>query len=229
MTQVATKPRPRARRRPPPAPTLDDVQHIVLEDVSWDFYERLLKEIGNRPIRVTYDEGRLEMMSPLPEHEVIKNLIHDMMRLLTMELDMPMKCLGSTTFRWQEKRGGMEPDDCYYFRDEKRMRARKRWNPKRDPPPEIVVEVDVTRRSVDREPVYLKLGVPEIWRWDGIRLSCLLRRGEAYTPSARSKALPFLDPADLTRFLKMAWRQEENAILRQFLKWVKRQEWGSAG
>ena len=113
MTQVATKPRPRARRRPPPAPTLDDVQHIVLEDVSWDFYERLLKEIGNRPIRVTYDEGRLEMMSPLPEHEVIKNLIHDMMRLLTMELDMPMKCLGSTTFRWQEKRGGMEPDVDY--------------------------------------------------------------------------------------------------------------------
>src|SRR5687767_10835429 len=115
MTPTATRPRP-SRRRPAPAPNLDDVQHMVLEDVSWGFYERLLKEIGDRPIRVTYDQGRLEMMSPLPEHERVGLLIHDLLRLLTLELGLPMVCLGSTTFRREDKLKGTEPDDCFYFK-----------------------------------------------------------------------------------------------------------------
>src|SRR6185503_6068046 len=98
-----------------------------------------------------------------------------------------------------------------------------RWNPKRDPPPELVLEVDVTRRSLDREPVYAALGVPEIWRWDGTRLICLLRRGDMYAPAEMSKALPFVRPTDLSRFIKMLWRQEENAILMGFKKLMRRQ------
>ena len=166
------------------------------------------------------------MMSPLPEHERVKSLIHDLLRLLTLEIDLAMVCLGSTTFRRKDKLSGTEPDDCYYFKDEKRMRGRKRWDPKRDPPPEVVVEVDVTRKSVDREPVYAKLGVPEIWRWDGQRLICLLRVEQSYSPFEFSKALPFLKPADLTPFIQMVWRQGENAILKRFRRWIHQQKWG---
>src|SRR6187402_763072 len=107
MSQVAARARPRRRRTAPPA-QFDDVQHMVLEDVSWDFYERLLKEIGDRPIRVTYDQGRLEMMSPLPEHERVKQVIHDLLRMMTLELGLPMVCLGSTTFRREDNLRGTE-------------------------------------------------------------------------------------------------------------------------
>jgi Uma2 family endonuclease len=197
------------------------VQHMVLEDVSWDFYERLLKEIGNRPIRVTYDQGRLEMMSPLPEHERVKKIVDVLIRGLTWELGIEVVSLGSTTFRRKDRAKGLEPDECYYFKDEKKMRARKRLNLKKDPPPELVVEVDVTHRSVDREPVYAGLGVPEIWRWDGKQLQCLELVGGQYMPRERSMVFPFLVVAELTRFVKMLWRVGENAILAKFREWVR--------
>src|SRR4051794_2012849 len=95
--------------------SLDEVQHIVLDDVSWTFYEQLLKAIGNRPIRVTYDEGRLEIMSPLREHEKLKKLIGRLIEMLTFLLNIEMDSSGSTTFRRKEKLKGLEPDECYFF------------------------------------------------------------------------------------------------------------------
>ncbi len=83
---------------------LDEVQHFVLEDASWELYEKLLKDIGNRPIRVTYDEGRMEIRSPLPEHEEPKRLIGRLIEMLSFELNKPVKSLGSTTFRRKGQR-----------------------------------------------------------------------------------------------------------------------------
>ena len=81
---------------PPVIPiSLDEVQHLVLEDASWNLYETLLKEIGDRPIRMTYDDGRLEIMSPLPEHEDPKKFIGRMIEMLTLELDMPINHIPS--------------------------------------------------------------------------------------------------------------------------------------
>ncbi len=92
---------------------LDEIQHFVMEDASWELYEKLLRDIGQRPIRVTYDQGRMEIRSPLPEHEKPKKLLGRMIEALTVELDMPVASLGSTTFRRREKAKGLEPDECY--------------------------------------------------------------------------------------------------------------------
>src|SRR5688500_86372 len=133
VTHTATRPRTsRPRRRPSPA--LDHVQHIVLEDMSWGLYERLLREIGDRPIRVTYDQGRLEMMSPLPEHEDAKKIIDLLIRGITLELGIEVKSLGSTTYRRKDRQKGLEPDECYFFKEERRMRGLKRWDPRKHPP-----------------------------------------------------------------------------------------------
>src|SRR5262249_37992482 len=115
--------------------SLDDVQHFVFEDASWELYEKLLREIGDRPIRVTYDQGRLEIMSPLPEHERPSEFIGRLLQMLSFELEMPIASLGSTTFRRRDKAKGVEPDRCFYFKNEKRMRGRKRLNMMKDPPP----------------------------------------------------------------------------------------------
>src|SRR5438045_3800934 len=85
---------------------LDEVQHFVLEDASWELYEKLLRDIGSRPIRITYDDGRLEIMSPLPEHERPSNFIGRLIEMLSFELGMPIACLGSTTFRRRDKAKG---------------------------------------------------------------------------------------------------------------------------
>jgi Uma2 family endonuclease len=166
------------------------------------------------------------MMSPLPEHEHVKSLVHDLVRMLTLELEIPMKCLGSTTFRRQDKLKGLEPDDCYYFKNARRMRGRKRLNLKRDPVPELVVEIDVTRPSVPREPIYAGLGVPEIWRWNGRQLECLELATGKYRTRTTSLAFPFLNPADLTRFIRLrATEDDDNEILRRFSDWIRASGW----
>ena len=112
----------------PPAGFLDDIQHFVMDDASWELYERLLREIGNRPIRITYDNGRMEMMSPLPEHEAPKKIIGGLIEMLCFQLRIPLICLGSTTFRRKIKAKGLEPDECYYIQNEPRIRGKKQIN-----------------------------------------------------------------------------------------------------
>lgn len=216
MTRTLSQPR---------AQMLADVQHLVLEDASWELYERLLRDIGNRPIRITYDQGRMEIMSPLPEHERPKRAIGRMIEMLAFELNMPMVSLGSTTFRRKEKAKGLEPDECYYFRDEAKMRARKRLDLRRDPPPELVVEVDITSRSVPRQPIYAALGVPEIWRYDGRRLQCLHLIDGSYHPRKMSLVFPFLEPAQLQQFLQELPDRDDNSILRHFIEWTRANGW----
>jgi Uma2 family endonuclease len=215
MTQVLTRPSPVG------IPSLDDIQHLVLEDVDWDLYEALLRNVGDRPLQLTYDQGRLEIMSPLPEHEDAKKFTGRMIEALSFELDLPVKCLGSTTFRRRDKEKGLEPDECYYFRDEAKMRGRKRLDLRKDPPPELVVEIDVTSRSVPREPIYAALGVPEIWRYDGRKLQCLHLAGKKYRIARRSLVFTFLQPAQLTQFIDQLPFKDENSILREFLKWAQ--------
>jgi Uma2 family endonuclease len=210
---------------PPATISLDHIQHCLMEEVSWESYEKLLRDIGNRPIRVTYDEGRMEIMSPLPEHEDAKTVIGRMIEMLTFMLDMPSKGLGSTTFRRREKSKGLEPDECYYFRDEQMMRGRKRLNLKIDPPPELVVEIDVMSRSIRREPIYAALGVPEIWRHRTRRLDCLHLIDGEYHVRKMSLAFPFLEPALLQRFIDKAAVDGDTKMMRQFVAWVKKNGW----
>jgi Uma2 family endonuclease len=226
MTQVLARPKPRSTAKlAAPITTLDNVQHIVLENATWALYEDLLKNIGDRPIRINYDQGRLEMMSPLPEHEHPKKLIGRLIEALSEERGIEVASLGSTTFRRKDKGKGLEPDECYYFKNERRMRGRKRLNLNRDPVPELVVEIDITHRSVEREPIYAALGVPEIWRWDGTKLDALVLTDRQYRKSDKSLAFPFLSPADLTQFIRMWGRLGENAIVRKFREWIASNGW----
>jgi hypothetical protein len=108
------------------------------------------------------------------------------------------------------------------------MRGRKRLDLRKDPPPELVVEIDVTSRSVPREPIYDALGVPEIWRFDGIRLRCLHLNGEKYALRKMSMAFPFLEPAKLQRFIERLGHDDETSIIRGFMAWVRKNGWAEA-
>jgi len=166
-------------------------------------------------------------MSPLPEHERPKKIIGRMVEMLAFELNRPMVCFGSTTFRRKDKAKGLEPDECYYFRNEAKMRGRKRLNLRRDPPPELVVEIDITSRSVPREPIYAALGVPEIWRFDGLKLQCLHLIGGVYRERKRSLVFPNLEPAQLKRFIDELATKDDTTIAREFVAWVRKQGWRS--
>ena len=159
---------------PPPRPAEAEFTDlpapgVLLTGVSWDLYEELLRVVGDRPIRMSYDRGDLEIMSPLPKHEKWKKIIGWMVEVLSMELDIPMEPLGSTTFRRNVLAKGLEPDECYYIANEAAVRNKDEIDLKKDPPPDLAIEIELTHRSVNRERIYAGLGVPGLWRFDGER------------------------------------------------------------
>src|SRR6184192_2945354 len=99
MTRLASK----SKGTPEPEWSPDDVNYLLLDGVSWELHEHLLKEIGERTLRLTYDNGELEIMSPLPEHEVGKEAIGNFVKALLEELDVPRQDFGNTTFRRRAK------------------------------------------------------------------------------------------------------------------------------
>lgn len=163
------------------------------------------------------------MMALLAMHEDGKTFLGRMIETLTLLMDMEVKSLGSTTYRRKEKRKGLEPDECYFFKNASQVRGIREWNAKKHPPPELVVEVDITSHWIDRESIYAVLGVPEIWRWDGTKIECLHRHDDHYVIRKHSLAFPFLEPAELKRFLVKLKTRDENAVLREFIDWVKKQ------
>lgn len=202
---------------------LDGQQHIVLEDVSWELYEHLLREVGDRPIRMTYDDGRLEIMSPLPKHDRWSRRIGSLIHLTCVELNIPMVPLGSTTFRDAAKKKGLEPVECFYIRHwQAAMKMEEAFDPATDPPPDLAVEVDITRRSVARQPVYAALGVPELWRFDGRKLTVLaLGTNGQYEVRPGSLSFPFLPVAELEQFISRLRAENDTAVMRSFQQWVR--------
>jgi Uma2 family endonuclease len=210
-------------------PSLTD--HAVLHGVSWDDYEKILSEIGNGPTRVTYFEGSIEIMPPLPLHERPSRAIGRLVEELTLEMGLPVATFGSTTFRRREEESGLEPDECFYIQNEAVVRDMTRFNPAKHPPPDLAIEVDITRRSIPREPIYARLKVAEIWRYDGQRLAIrLLSADGTYREVAKSVVFPFLPMDQLVKFVHRMLAEEQNAAFREFRKWVRknRRKWGAS-
>jgi len=201
---------------------LEQVQHLVLNNVSWDLYESLLEAVGDGALRLTYDKGELEIMSPLPIHERVKKVLARMIETLSMELDIPIQSYGSATFRKANLQLGAEPDECYYIQNEPRVRGKMDLDLRRDPAPDLVVEVDITRRTIKKEPIYAALGVGEVWRYDGQKLQSLwLQKSGKYSVKKNSRAFSWLKMAEVERFLRLLPRRDENSVLRAWRDWVR--------
>lgn len=200
---------------------LDQQQHLVLSDVDWEFYEHVLGKIGNRPIRVSFFEGTIEIMAPLSRHEIAKSAIGRLIESLAFELDIDLLPAGSTTFRREDKSAGLEPDECYYTKSAARIQSRGQVESSGDPPPDLAVEIDITRRSVARQPIYAALGVPELWRFDGQSLEVLILKDRGkYERSPQSLSLPFLPMEQFTGFVNRMLTENQNKVLRDFRKWI---------
>src|SRR6266851_39103 len=142
-------------------------ESVILRDVPWRMYGQLLRAFAERPrVRLTYDRGVLEIMSPVLEHDSGSWFVGRLVVTATEELQLSVLGGGSTTFRRRRRRRGLEPDECFWIANEPRMRGKRRVDLRVDPPPDLAIEVDVTRSSMDRMGVYGALCVPEVWRLD---------------------------------------------------------------
>ncbi len=197
---------------------------IRLSSIDWPTYTRLLRIFAEHPrVRLTYDRGELEIMSPLLEHDFDGSILGQFVVIMTDELDLPFMPGGSTTMRRRKRQKGIESDKCYWIANAPRMASTRRLDLRTDPPPDLAIEIDVSHSSMDRMGIYAALKVPEVWRLDGDVLTFqVLDEHGAYQASAVSRSFPLVTPADLLVFLQEARRCcNQQPVLRKFRAWVR--------
>jgi Uma2 family endonuclease len=194
---------------------------VVLENVAWETYQRLLFEVGEQA-RLTYDRGCLEIeMSPLLKHEAPKRLLESIVEFFCEEHEIPFLPLGSTTFSLEEKRQGTEPDSGFILGERANISEDYTESAPETMSPDLVIEVDVTSPSVGKDSLYHTLGVQEIWRWRGARLRILSRAEQGFTVIECSRLLPGAQSDRVTELVLQGQKTTQIAWRKQVRAWAR--------
>lgn len=196
-------------------------QQITLTEISWQGYETILNLLGDRPVRVTYSQGVLELMILSYAHERYKKLLARLVEALTEELNIPMEAGGSTTFKRQTLERGLEPDECFYIQNQALVRGKQSIDLNEDPPPDLVIEIDINHSAIDRMDIYAALGVPELWRWNNGVLQFWVLNQQHYQQVQHSATFPQLSATDLEPFIALADQTDQTTLIRRFRAWVR--------
>ena len=196
---------------------------VVLENITWQRFETILDELGeHRSARIAYNNELLEIMTPLPEHETNKELVSDLIKSLLEELDIEFYPLGSTTFKHKQMAKGIEPDNCFYLKNEAKVRGKKRLDLTIDPPPDLALEIDITSRTYPQ--IYAALGVPELWRFEKGELQINVLQEENYIEVEFSPTFPDLPLKEvIPQYLKRVKLIGRNKTMKAFRAWVREQ------
>ncbi|MDB9311687.1 Uma2 family endonuclease [Spirulina sp. CS-785/01] len=200
-------------------------QRVLLENVSWPTFEQLLADLGNqRGTRLAYDTGYLEIMTPLGPHENNNRFMESLIGVVAEELNLNLKKFGSLTLKRGDLFKGAEPDSCYYVQHEPQVRHQQSIDLDCDPPPDLVLEIDMSNSSLDKQAIYAALGVLELWRYDGSRLQVwVLQPDTTYQQVSQSPTFPRFPLERIPQFIQQSLQEGEMATLRAFREWVRSQ------
>ena len=199
-------------------------QSVVLENVTWRTYEQLLADlVDSSAPRLTYDRGVLEIMSPTHEHERLNRTLAQLVEVVAEELEIETENLGSSTFRREDLERGFEPDSCFYIQNVEAVRGKRRLDLSKDPPPDLVIEIEITSHAINKMSIYAKMGVPEVWRCDGTRFRIDVLQEAAYVSSDSSLAFPILTGKVVSDFLEQSRTSTRLSLLRSLRDWVRQQ------
>lgn len=200
---------------------LEPGQKITLQPVSWAAFEAILSELGRRASRIAYANGILEIMVPLPEHERAKVLLADLVKTLLKAQKRQWQPLGSTTFKREDMKAGIEPDDCFYIQNYKAVIGKNRLDLTVDPPPDLALETDVTSKTELN--AYEALGVPELWIYEGGKLKINVLQAGRYVESETSPTFPNIAVIKIIpRFMQLAQTIGVSQTLEEFETFISR-------
>ncbi|HEY9780832.1 MAG TPA: Uma2 family endonuclease [Leptolyngbyaceae cyanobacterium] len=204
--------------------TMQRADRVVLYNIGWQQFENLLKDLGDkRAARIAYDCGTLEIMTPLPEHEHYKEVISDIVKDLGDLLDLDYESLGSTTWKRESRLAGVEPDNCFYFQNEAAIRGKLQFDLNQDPPPDLVLEIDLTSKSLNRFPIYARLEVPEIWCYDSGELKIYQLQNGEYQEAQISLVFPNLAVQEIPTLIDKNRSLGRRAIRQVVRAWAREQ------
>jgi Uma2 family endonuclease len=197
-------------------------QLVILDRVTWETYERLITEHGERcGTRFTYNEGVLQIMVVSSRHERPNRRLATLVEVLAEEWALDIEQLGSTTFKREDLQKGFEPDSCFYIEHADAIRNREKIDLAVDPPPDLSIEVDITSGSLNRFPIFAAVGIPEVWRFDGNRVTIFRLESGGYVEAANSLAFQAVTGEILTSFLEDSRKLKSTAWLRKVREWAR--------
>jgi Uma2 family endonuclease len=195
---------------------------VVISGVSWNQYEAFGKLFPDHQIRATFDGERLELMTTSYEHENLSGILAQLVQFFCSELRIPRKSAGSTTFQRKDLQRGIEPDKCFYLGNIDWLLEKNEIDLNVDPPPDLAIEVEVSRSMLDRIGIYATLGVPEIWRVDRDQFWILQRTIEGeYRESPVSRYFPKIPGAKILELARQGRKQDETAFEQEVRDWLR--------
>ena len=213
---------------PKPAPVHRPEQRVLLRDISWATYEHLMADhVDQRLPHFTYDRGLLEIVMPSPEHDEDAYTLESIVEIVAEELDIEVRGVRSSTFRRPDIERGFEADGSFYIDNAERVVGKRAFDLAVDPPPDLVIEIDVARSSLDKLSIFAQFGVPEVWRVTGQRVSIHRLGPSGYQTSTESGVLPPLTDEVLTRLLAERQSSSRRTWVRTVRAWARAQ--GAAG
>lgn len=195
---------------------------VLLRNISWGTYERLLAEIVNvAGTRFFYNEGNLEIMVVYVGHERPNRTLAAIAEITAEETGRDFCRTGSTTCKREDLEKGFEPDSSFYFGHAAEVRDKDLIDLAVDPPPELIIEVDITSSSLNHFPLYAAVGISEIWRYDGQRVRFHRLEGSSYSPIDESIVLPPMTAAQATIFVERDRHEKATDWLRAVRQWIR--------
>ena len=197
-------------------------QKVILHNASWGTYERLMEERGERRApRFAYDRGELEVMSPSTEHGSAAYFLELLVAVFAEEVGVNVYGVRSMTFRREDLERGFEPDASFYVQNEELIRGKPGIDLELDPPPDLVIEVDITSPSLNKLPISARIGVPEVWRHDGEPARIIELREDGYEEAAESTVLSPLSGPIISRFVQESRTLGSAAWMRNVREWAR--------
>jgi Uma2 family endonuclease len=197
-------------------------QCVIVQGVSWDTYACLLADFADSSgTRMAYDRGTLEIMAPSFKHEQAADLLADVVKAVAEAQALDIVAAGSTTFKREDVERGFEPDASFYIQHAADVRGRATIDLAADPPPDIIIEIDLTHPSLDKFPIYASLGIPEVWRYDGRQVQIYRRVDGPYAEVPSSEVLQGVASTSLMQLVQLGLELPRQVWIGRVRAWAE--------
>jgi Uma2 family endonuclease len=205
-------------------PQAPDEQRFLVHAVDWAAYRAISEALAGHHLHLAYDRGRLEFMTSSRSHGNYSFLLGRLVCVLAEEFHLPISSCGDMTCDREDLERGLELDQCFYLEHEPLIRHKEVLDLTIDPPPDLGIEIEITRSFIDRLGICEALGIAEVWRFNGQRIRAYHRRSDGrYVESDYSLHFPFLKVQEMVAFLQKRTEMDENRLVRLFRDWVQEQ------
>lgn len=187
---------------------------VVRLPATWQDYQSLCQQRGGNSIpRIKYQDGEVLLMSPLPKHGRDAHLIANIITVLLDYVGREYDAFTPVTMELPEE-SGIEPDYCFYIDHWEAVSGKERIDWSVDPPPDLVLEIDVTSYSDVND--YLPYQVPEVWLYRKKQLCIYQLQGTEYLAQTQSQYFPDINLQDIVaRCFEVAYDRNTSAAIRE--------------